>query len=192
MSSDHIISLLTFRRNQKSLPSAFPLWSIHSFISLLNFTRSQKNLLSAVSVWSTHSFIALQAYFFATCFSASWVHSLSHLHPVLFRAITSMPMEELSADRTLQQWVSVSECVRIKSSFKLEVNWDSPKYSMREILEYLSSQDCFTTSDFFLPSRKDLLIIRIKNQNPHLPSLSFWSSEHKRASNLLTSWIYVT
>lgn len=133
--------------------------------------------------WSFHFFANLQkSEEFALCFPIvkyPFIHCSSHLFLCysFLCLLSSQPLPPLSCPlqgnylpahgrtqwkQTLQQWVSVSEYVRIKSSFKLEVNWDSQEYSMCEIVEYLSNQDCFTTSDCFLFSRKDLLIISIK------------------------------
>lgn len=92
-------------------------------------------------------FIALHTHScFATRFSTSRVHNLSHLHLLLFWTITSLPVEELlNADRTLQRRTSHAECATISKPTANRRLTQIPQNMVRvcEILEYLSSQDCF-------------------------------------------------
>ena len=76
-------------------------------------------------------FIVLHACFcFATCFSASRVHNLYHLCPLLFWIIASLPVGELLSTRlsTTAKCFLCWVCNDTKSYCKWEVNTDTQKY----------------------------------------------------------------
>lgn len=114
---------------------------------------------------------------FATCFSTSWVHNLSHLHPLLFWAITSLPVEELlNTDGMLQQRASIAECAMISNPSANSRLTQIPKNMVYtcvwNIRIFKQSRLLLQPCDCSLPSRKDLLIVTIKSQNVWNPALA--------------------